>query len=72
MVIMKSKRLWLLFLILLGFGLRLTRLGEQSLWYDEGVTWLLSQMRSLVELVRWTAADIQPPHYNLMIWAPDR
>ncbi len=71
MVIMKSKRLWLLVLILLGFGLRLTRLGEQSLWYDEGVTWLLSQMRSLVELVRWTAADIQPPLYYLLIWATD-
>ncbi len=71
MVIMKSKRLWLLVLILLGFGLRLTRLGEQSLWYDEGVTWLLSQMRSLVDLVRWTAADIQPPLYYLLIWATD-
>jgi 4-amino-4-deoxy-L-arabinose transferase-like glycosyltransferase len=64
---MNKHRLWLCFIILVAFALRLTFLGEQSLWYDEGVTWLLSQM-SLPELIEWTAADIQPPLYYLIIW----
>ncbi|MEW5960150.1 MAG: glycosyltransferase family 39 protein, partial [Chloroflexota bacterium] len=65
---MNKNRFWLLLIILIGFGLRLTRLGEQSLWYDEGVTWLLAQMRTTADLIQWTAADIQPPLYYLLIW----
>ncbi len=67
---MKRDRLWLLLIILIGFGLRLLRLGEQSLWYDEGVTWMLSQMQ-LPSLIQWTADDIQPPLYYLLLWATD-
>ena len=67
---MKKDRVWLLLFILIAFALRLLWLGEQSLWYDEGVTWMLSQM-PLPELIRWTAADIQPPLYYLLIWATD-
>ena len=66
---MNKDRPWLLLLIILiAFMLRLTLLGQQSLWYDEGVTWLLSQMRYLSDLIQWTAADIQPPLYYLLIW----
>lgn len=68
---MKKERLWLFIVILAAFGLRLTRLGEQSLWYDEGVTWMLSQMRQVSDLIQWTAADIQPPLYYLLIWGTD-
>lgn len=67
---MSKHRLWLLSLILIAFALRLTLLGEQSLWYDEGVTWMLSQMK-LPDLIQWTAADIQPPLYYLLIWTTD-
>ncbi|MDX1521459.1 MAG: glycosyltransferase family 39 protein [Anaerolineae bacterium] len=56
--------------ILLAFGLRLAWLDKQSLWYDEGVTWLLSQM-NLADMIEWTAADIQPPLYYLLIWVID-
>jgi len=66
---MHKHRPWLILTILTGFALRLTLLGEQSLWYDEGVTWLLSQMRTLGDLIDWTAADIQPPLYYLLIWS---
>ncbi|MFQ5610757.1 MAG: glycosyltransferase family 39 protein [Anaerolineae bacterium] len=59
--------LWLIALPLVAFGLRLYLLGRQSLWYDEGVTWYVSQM-SVPDLVRWTAADIQPPLYYLLTW----
>ena len=68
---MSKQRWWLLLLILIAFTLRLTLLGQQSLWYDEGVTWLLSQMRTLSDLITWTAADIQPPLYYLLIWNTD-
>jgi hypothetical protein len=64
-------RKWLLLITVIGFGLRLTLLGEQSLWYDEGVTWLLSQMKHLPDLIEWTASDIQPPLYYLLIWLTD-
>lgn len=69
---MFKHRLWLIVTLLTGFALRLTLLGEQSLWYDEGVTWLLSQMQTLGELIAWTAADIQPPLYYLLMWGSDR
>lgn len=56
----------LLAAILLGFVLRMAGLGAQSLWYDEGVTAAVSQ-RGLAELTRWTADDIQPPLYYLLL-----
>ncbi len=67
---MSKHRLGQLLIILIAFALRLTMLGEQSLWYDEGVTWLLSQMQ-LPDLINWTAADIQPPLYYLIIWSSE-
>ena len=67
---MKRNISWLVVIILIAFTLRLLLLGEQSLWYDEGVTWMLSQM-PLTELIQWTAADIQPPLYYLIIRATD-
>ncbi len=69
---MDKKRLWLLFLIFIATALRLTLLGDQSLWYDEGVTWLLTRMGNPVELIEWTAADIQPPLYYLLLWNSTR
>ncbi|MCB0046302.1 MAG: glycosyltransferase family 39 protein [Caldilineaceae bacterium] len=63
------QRLALLALILLAFALRVYRLDAQSLWYDEGVTAMLGRL-SPAEMVRWTAADIQPPLYYFLtaIW----
>ncbi len=56
----------LLAAMLLGFLLRMAGLGTQSLWYDEGVTAAVSQQR-LADLTRWTADDIQPPLYYLLL-----
>ena len=70
-LMMKNQRWLLLLIILMGLALRLFRLEGQSLWYDEGITWLLSQMDSPATLIRWTAADIQPPLYYLLIWLTD-
>jgi len=68
---MNKHRLWLPVIIFIAFALRLTLLGEQSLWYDEGVSWLLTQ-KSLPDLIQWTAADIQPPLYYLILWFTTR
>ncbi len=68
---MRKTHRYLILILLLAFALRLFRLGEQSLWYDEGVSWYLTQF-SLSELIRWTAADIQPPFYYLILWAAVR
>jgi uncharacterized membrane protein len=62
-----ARRLWpVLLLLLLALALRLLRLANQSLWYDEGVTAAISQ-RSLADLARWTADDIQPPLYYVIV-----
>ena len=46
----------------LAFGLRLYRLGADSLWYDETVSALLAR-KSLAAMWAHTARDIHPPLY---------
>lgn len=61
--------LWLLPALWLGFGLRLYRLGEQNVWWDEGLAvWAARQ--SLAAAARWTATDVHPPLYFwlLHVW----
>ena len=45
-----------------GFLLRLYRLGEQSLWYDETVSAYLASL-DIPGLISHTAGDIHPPGY---------
>ena len=59
-------RITLICLLFCAFALRLYHLDAQSLWYDEGVTANIAQ-RSLLELTRWTANDIQPPFYYYVV-----
>ena len=56
--------------ILLGFAIRLYKLGDQSLWYDETVSAFLAG-QSPLELITHTARDIHPPGYYLLLhyWA---
>jgi hypothetical protein len=53
-----------------GAWLRFQGLGRESLWYDEGVSWRMSQL-SLSEIVRRTAQDVHPPLYYFLLkgWA---
>src|SRR5262245_25753665 len=53
-------------IILLGFALRLYKLGEQSLWYDETVSAFLAGKTPLA-LIGHTARDIHPPAYYLLL-----
>jgi len=54
---------WLLVGILLtSFALRTYRLGDQSVWWDEGLAaWAARQ--SLSEIAEWTSSDVHPPLY---------
>jgi 4-amino-4-deoxy-L-arabinose transferase-like glycosyltransferase len=52
--------------LLVSFGLRVYRLGDKSVWWDEGLAaWAARQ--SLAEIARWTAADVHPPLYFWML-----
>lgn len=53
-------------LILLAAALRFHRLGEQSLWYDEGVTYALS-LRSLTEMIPRLQRDVHAPAYFALL-----
>jgi mannosyltransferase len=55
--------------LLLAFGLRLYRIGAQSLWNDEGTSVALAA-RDLAAITRGAANDIHPPlyYYLLHFW----
>lgn len=54
--------------LLAGFGVRLFRLGAESLWYDETVSAVLAG-KPLAALIAHTAGDIHPPGYYLLLSA---
>ncbi|UCC62484.1 MAG: glycosyltransferase family 39 protein [Anaerolineae bacterium] len=59
----------LVVLCLASFGLRVYRLGDKSVWWDEGLAaWAARQ--SPAAIARWTAADVHPPLYfwTLHFW----
>jgi len=60
------QRLALLLALLLAFGLRLHRLGADSLWYDETVSALLAA-KPLAAMWAHTARDIHPPLYYALL-----
>ena len=53
-------------LIGLGFLLRLFHLGQQSIWYDEGVSLYLAG-QGIGEIIHRTAIDIHPPLYYILL-----
>ena len=63
-----GSRWFLLAGLLTGFGLRLHRLGAESLWYDETVSVVLAR-KPAAELIAHTAGDIHPPGYYLLLHA---
>lgn len=59
----------LVLVLVLAFGLRLYRLTDASIWYDEGFSIAMAR-ESLEGMLRWTASDVHPPLYfaALHIW----
>ncbi len=53
--------------VALGFALRLYRLGDKNIWWDEGLaTWAVRQ--GFLAMTRWTAGDVHPPLYFWLLW----
>ena len=67
----RFERLSLLFLMGLGFCLRLYHLGFQSLWNDEALTGVISGGPFQDTLVYATKVDVHPPLYIFLMsgWA---
>ncbi len=59
-------RLALAAIVLLGLGVRLFRLGADSIWYDEGVSLYLANL-NIPALLAHTAGDIHPPLYYIVL-----
>ncbi|MFI5322019.1 MAG: glycosyltransferase family 39 protein [Thermodesulfobacteriota bacterium] len=58
----------LLVIFLLGLGLRIHRLGAESIWFDEAVSVAASKL-GFIEQIRWnlTASDNNPPLYYALL-----
>ncbi|MGQ9803974.1 MAG: glycosyltransferase family 39 protein [Anaerolineae bacterium] len=64
---MKRNALLLLAGLWVAFALRVYRLGDQNIWWDEGLS-IWAVRHSLVEITLWTAGDVHPPLYFWLLW----
>lgn len=64
---MSSTQRWFLAILLIALGLRLTRLGAPSLWYDECLTAKLTSLATPAQIARGTGLDVHPPLYYLIV-----
>ncbi len=55
-------------ILLIAFGLRLWRLGDANLWWDEALA-IWAVRKGFVGVTLWTAADVHPPLYFWSLWA---
>jgi 4-amino-4-deoxy-L-arabinose transferase-like glycosyltransferase len=53
--------------LLLAFALRLYRLGDQNIWWDEGYSVWAARM-PLLDATALTAGDVHPPLYYWSLW----
>ncbi len=61
-----GERFALLVILLLAFALRLFRLPDANIWWDEGLAVWAARM-SILDMVRWTSVDVHPPLYFGML-----
>jgi len=54
-------------IVVIGAFVRFHGLGDQSLWYDEAVSWTQSH-GSILDLFRLTSEDNYPPLHNLLLF----
>jgi mannosyltransferase len=72
-VVAKPARRWgnilaLSAVLLAAFGLRVWLLGDQNIWWDEGLAiWAIRQ--GWVRMTLWTASDVHPPLYFWLLKA---
>ncbi len=53
-------------LLLLAWGLRLLKLADHNIWWDEGLT-VWAARRDVGAIHHWAATDVHPPLYFLLI-----
>jgi len=54
-------------ILLIAFGLRLCRLGDANLWWDEALA-IWGVRKGLLGVTLWTAGDVHPPLYFWSLW----
>ncbi len=59
----------LIAIVAVAFGVRIYRIGEHNIWWDEAASVLVARM-SLLEGIQWTVRDVHPPLYFwiLKVW----
>lgn len=62
-----GRRLTAAGILALAFGLRLWRLGDKNLWWDEALA-LWAVRKPLAALTAWTAGDVHPPLFFWSLW----
>ncbi len=60
-------RLALPAILLVAFALRVYRLGDKNIWWDEGLA-IWAVRKSLLGTTLWTASDVHPPLYFWTLW----
>ena len=58
-------------IVLIGLALRLYRLGDANLWWDEALA-VWGVRKGLLGVTLWTASDVHPPLYFWALWAWSR
>ncbi len=53
--------------LLVAFALRVHRLGDQNVWWDEGLA-IWAVRHGFLETTTWTAGDVHPPLYFWLLW----
>ena len=54
-------------LIWIGFALRIHRLGQADIWWDEGLAvWAVK--KTFGQATAWTAGDVHPPLFFWLLW----
>ncbi|MDY7040732.1 MAG: glycosyltransferase family 39 protein [Chloroflexota bacterium] len=56
------------FILLIAFALRIYRLGDQNVWWDEGLA-MWAVRKSFPGVTLWTASDVHPPLYFWSLWS---
>lgn len=64
---MKKNYLFLFFVLLLGLSLRVDRLGERSLWYDEINTVNSAVNITTRDIIDLSMKSLEPPLYRIML-----
>ncbi|HID89539.1 MAG TPA: hypothetical protein EYP52_07510, partial [Anaerolineae bacterium] len=62
-----TRQLLLLVGLLVAFALRMYRLGDQNIWWDEGFS-IWAVRGSLARATLITARDVHPPLYLWLLW----